>query len=147
MAKAFEFRLQKLLDLRRLEEEAAQRELAMAQKAVAERNRVIVRLLADEEQARDDLRLLQAGDVDIVRVRRTGEFLDSLGRSLDRERSTLRELETSEFEKRRRLTEALKGVRVLERFRERQLRRWREGLDREERKFLDEIGQNLAKGA
>ncbi len=43
--------------------------------------------------------------------------------------------------------EAHQGVRVLERFRERKVKLHRVELDREERKVLDEIGRNLAKGA
>jgi flagellar FliJ protein len=147
MTKAFEFRLEKLLELRRQEEETAQREFAAAQQAVVERNQSVLGLLSEEERGRQDLRALQERAIDVVRLRMTGEYLESIGRLLDRERSLLNELVKTELEKRRRLTEALKGVRVLERFRERQLRRYRQELDLEERKFLDEIGQNLAKGA
>ena len=147
MSKAFEFRLEKLLELRRLEEEAAQREFAAAQQAVAEQHQAILGLLTREEEGRQDLRTLQERAIDVVRLRMTGDYLEAIGRLLDRERVVLQDLAKVEFEKRLRLTEALKGVRVLERFRERQLRRYRQDLDLEERKFLDEIGQNLAKGA
>jgi flagellar FliJ protein len=147
MTKAFEFRLQKLLELRRLEEETAQREFAAAQEAVAQRNRAILALLSEEEKGRRDLRAQQERAIDVARLRMAGEYLEALGRQLGRERSEMEVLAKAELEKRRRLTEALKGVRVLERFRERQLRRYRQELDLEERKFLDEIGQNLAKGA
>jgi flagellar FliJ protein len=147
MSKAFEFRLQKLLELRRLEEEAAQREFAAAQAAVAERNQAILGLLNREEEGRLDLRTQQERVIDVVRLRMTREYLELIAQLLDRERAILQDLAKVELDKRRRLTEALKGVRVLERFRERQLRRYRQELDLEERKFLDEIGQNLAKGA
>ena len=46
-----------------------------------------------------------------------------------------------EGERRRALTEARKGVRVLERFREKQLKLWRAGVDLEERRFLDDVAQ------
>jgi flagellar FliJ protein len=147
MSKAFEFRLEKLLELRRLEEEAAQREFAAAQQAVVEHNQAILSLLTREEEGRQDLRRQQERAIDVVRLRMTGEYLEAIGRLLDRGRGVLQDLAKVELENRRRLTEALKGVRVLERFRERQLRRYRQELDLEERKFLDEIGQNLAKGA
>ncbi len=147
MSKAFEFRLQKLLELRRLEEEAAQREFAAAQQAVVERNQAILGLLTQEEEGRQDLRTQQERAIDVVRLRMTGEYLVSIELLIGRERAVLQDLTRVELDKRLRLTEALKGVRVLERFRERQLRRYREELDLEERKFLDEIGQNLAKGA
>jgi flagellar FliJ protein len=147
MAKAFEFRLEKLLQLRRLEEEAAQRELAAVRQAVEVQNEAILGLLAEADQTRQVFRSFQERSIDVGRLRQTGDYLDWVERLLRRERSVMQDLEKAETEKRGRLTEALKGVRVLERFRERQLRQWQQGLDLEERKFLDEIGQNLAKGA
>src|SRR4051794_40916227 len=133
MAKAFEFRLEKLLELRRLEEETAQREFAAAQQAVVERNRVILGLLAEEDRTRQDLRSQQERAIDVLRLRLTGDYLDSIERLLHRERSAMQELAKAELDKRRRLTEALKGVKVLERFKEKQLRRYRQGQDLEER--------------
>jgi flagellar FliJ protein len=147
MAKAFEFRLERLLQLRRLEEEAAQRELAAVRQAVEVQNEAILALLAEADQTRQVFRSFQERSIDVGRLRLAGDYLDWVERLLRRERATMQDLEKAETEKRGRLTEALKGVRVLERFRERQLRLWRQDLDLEERKFLDEIGQNLVKGA
>ena len=53
----------------------------------------------------------------------------------------------SEMEKREKLTQARKDVRVLERNREQEVRLHRQDLDLQERKFLDELGGNFAKGA
>jgi flagellar protein FliJ len=147
MAKAFDFRLEKLLDLRRRREEAAQREVASANQAVADRNRIILGLMSDEDEAKAGLRTLQLQAVDVKRLRQTDEYLASLERLLQREYEKLQDLVKVEMQKRRLLAEAHQGVRVLERFRERKVRDWRMVLDREERKVLDEIGQNLAKGA
>lgn len=142
--KSFTFRLEKLLDVRRLKEDVAQRELAAAHAAVLERNRIILDLLTREDEARQDLRAMQERAIDIDRLRLAGEFLSSTERLLRREVETLQELVKTEIEKRRRLTEARKGVRVLERFRERKALLHRQGLDLEERKFLDEIGRRIA---
>lgn len=147
MTKAFEFRLAKLLDLRRRKEDAAQREVAAANQAVAERNRIILGLMSDEDAAKNELRSMQQRAIDVERLRRTAEYLASLDRLLQREYVALQELVKVEMEKRRQLAEAHQGVRVLERFRERKIGLHRLELDREERKILDEIGQNLAKGA
>lgn len=147
MAKAFDFRLQKLLELRRHKEEAAQREVAAANQAVADRNRIILGLMSDEDAAKDELRSIQERAIDVDRLRRTDEYLSSLERLLQREYEALQDLVKAEMEKRRLLAEAHRGVRVLERFRERKLKLHRVELDREERRVLDEIGRNLAKGA
>jgi flagellar protein FliJ len=147
MAKAFDFRLEKLLELRRRKEESAAREVAVANQAVAEKNRVILELMSDEDAAKDEMRGAQLGTVDVDRLQRAGEYFAILDRRLQREYLALQDLVKVEMEKRNLLSEAHKGVRVLERFRERKVQLHRLELDREERRFLDELGQNLAKGA
>ena len=144
MAKSFQFRLEKVLDVRRLAEKSAQRELAAAQHAVAEKNELILGLMGQEDQAKAELGALQARTVEIVRLKMAGDFLASLERQLQREYETLQSLVVVEIEKRHRLTEARKGVRVLERLRDKQARLHRRGVDLEERKFLDDLGRRTA---
>ena len=144
MAKSFQFRLEKVLDVRRLQEKSAQRELAAAQQAVAERNRVILGLMNQQDDARKELRLLQERAVDVARLRLAGDFAASLERLLQREYETLQAQVLVEIEKRQQVTEARKGVRVMEKLRDKQARQHRQGADLEERKFLDELGRRTA---
>jgi flagellar export protein FliJ len=147
MAKAFAFRLEKLLDVRRSLEDVAQRALAAAHQAVDERNRILLDLLSREDEAKEERRTLQQASVDVARLRLADEFLGSMERLLQKEYLMLQDLVKVEMVKREELTEARKGVRVLEKFRERELRSHLQTLDLQERKTLDDIGQNLAKGA
>src|SRR6185295_18189159 len=147
MTQPFEFRLEKLPGVRRLKEEVAQRELAAAHAAVEERNRIILELMSQEDAAKNELRWLQQTAIDVQRLRLTAGFLVSLERLLQREYEALQNLVKIEMEKRNDLIEARKGVRVLELAREKKLQLHRRDLDHQERKFLDEVGQNLAKGA
>lgn len=147
MVKAFQFRLDQLLGIRRQRETLAERDLAAAQDAVAARKRSILFLMDQAEQARSDVRAQQERAVDPGRLRLADDYLVSLGKLLRREQETLEELVRVEIERRRQLVEARKGVKVLERFREAKLRSHRQAVGLEERKFLDEIGQNLARGA
>jgi len=144
MAKSFQFRLEKVLDVRRLQEKSAQRELAAAQQAVAERNRIILGLMNQQDDARKELRLLQERAVDVARLRLAGDFAASLERLLQREYETLQAQVLVEIEKRQQLTEARKAVRVMEKLRDKQARQHRQGADLEERKFLDELGRRTA---
>jgi flagellar FliJ protein len=144
MAKSFQFRMEKVLDVRRLQEKSAQREFSAAQQAVAERNRIILELMNREDDARRELRTLQEGAVDVARLRMAGEFAASLERQLQKEYETLQAQVLVEMQRRQQLTEARKGVRVLEKLREKQARTHRQGLDREERNFLDELGRRTA---
>ena len=147
MVKAFQFRLEQLLGIRRQREELARRDLATAQEAVAARKKSILFLRGQEEEAQNDLRVQQERAVDVGRLKLADEYLASLGRLLRREQDSMHDLVRVEAERRRQLVEARKGVLVLERFRETKLRAYRREADLEERKFLDEVGQNLAKGA
>ena len=148
MAKTFEFRLEKLLEIRRLKEDVARREAAAARQAVDVRNEIILELMSREDAAKADLRSLQgAGSVAVDRLRLATEFLSALGRQLAREYALLQQLVQAEMEKQERLTQARKDVRVLERHREREVVQHRRDLDLEERRFLDEIGGSMAKGA
>ena len=144
MAKSFQFRLEKVLDVRRLQEKSAQRELAAAQQAVAERNRIILDLMARQDAAKDDLRGLQERAVDVARLRMAGDYAASLERLLQREYETLQSQVLVEMEKRTKVTEARKGVRVMEKLRDKQARQHRQGADLDERKFLDELGRRTA---
>ena len=144
MAKSFQFRLEKVLDVRRLQEKSAQREFAAAQQAVAERNRIILELMNREDEARREVRSLQEGAVDVARLRMAGEFAASLERQLQKEYEALQAQVLAEMQKRQQLTEARKGVRVMEKLRDKQARAHRQGLDREERNFLDELGRRTA---
>lgn len=145
--KPFVFRLERLLELRRGKEQTARRELAVAQRAVQAQDLVLLKLMTEEAAAKTELRSLQTRAVDVGRVSRVGEFLGALARRILREREAAQGLARIELEKRKGLVEAQKGVRILERYRERKFRLHRLELDRGERNFLDEVGQNLSKGA
>lgn len=141
MPRAFEFRLEKLLDLRRLKEDLAQRDHAEAQRAVQEQNRAILGLLQEEDASKQEVRALKLKAPDVVQLRLQEGYLLSLERRLRKAYEVLHARAQVEAERRRVLTEARKGVRVLERFREKQLKLWRAGVDLEERRFLDDVTQ------
>jgi flagellar export protein FliJ len=147
MATTFRFRLDHLLGIRRQKEDLVQRDLALAQEAVAERHKSIAFLVAQQEQAKTEVRAAQDRVIDMGRLKLADEYLSALAGLLRREQETLHDLVKVELGRRQELVEARKAVRVLERFRERQLHRKRREVDLEERKFLDDVGQNLAKGA
>jgi len=147
MGRTFSFRLEKLLEARRLAEGAAERELAQARRAVALCEAAVLGLLRSQEEAREELRGLQQGALDARRLAMAGECLAGVALRLRREQLALEGRVKEEIEKRQRLVEARKGVRVLERYRERQRRLHRLLEERLERKRLDEVGQNLTKGA
>src|SRR5882672_6506863 len=132
MATVFRFRLEQLLGIRRQKEELAQRDLAEAQTAVAARNQSIHFLLRQQSEAMDALRGAQEL-ADIGRLMLADDYCAALSRLIRREQESLHELVQVELDRRNRLIEARKDVRVLERFRERELRTHRQAMDLEER--------------
>jgi flagellar export protein FliJ len=144
MPNAFRFRLEKLLELRRLREDLALREFSEAQRAVQAAQRAVLGVLQEQDAARKAVQELKQGEVDLVRLRLQESYRTALERRLERERETLQERGRVEAEKRRALVEMRKGVRVLERFREKKLKAWRAEADLEERRFLDEVAQQAA---
>jgi len=145
MAKAFRFRFEEVLGVRRLKEDQAQRELGLAQAAVRAQNLEIARLASEESEGKNALRGLRQNLVNIVRLRVQEGYLSSLERRIRQALERLQALVHVEGDKRRALVEARREVRVLERYRERQLRAWQYAQDLEERKFLDEVTQNMAR--
>jgi flagellar protein FliJ len=142
MPKAFKFRFEQVLDLRRVKEDVAMRDFAVAQQAVREQNQKLVRLLSEEDEGKDALRGLKRKSIDLLQLRLQEGYLLGLERRIREAGAKLQELGATESEKRKALVEARKAVRVLEKYRERQLKAYRVEQDRAERKFLDEIAQN-----
>ncbi|HLF93250.1 MAG TPA: flagellar export protein FliJ [Planctomycetota bacterium] len=145
MAKAFKFRFEQVLEVRRLKEEVAQRDLALAQNAVREQQERIARLLAEEDEGKLAIRGLKQKSIDVVQLRLQEGYLVSLERRIREAVAKLQELARTEAEKRKALVEARKAVKVLEKYRERKVRTYGVEQDRAERKFLDEVAQNMAR--
>lgn len=139
MARAFRFRLERLLDLRRAKEGAAQRALADARRAVEEETRRLAELLAEEEEGRRMSRGLRQGRLDLPTLQLQESHRQAIERRIRTSRERLLELGKAELEKRLALTEAMKAVKILERVREKRLAEWTRAGEREERKFLDEV--------
>ena len=136
---AFRFRLERFLEIRRAKEDVAQREFAEAARAVQEETRRLAALLAEEEESKRASRALRRGPLDLTTLRLQEGYLGAVDRRVRASRERLLELGRAEGEKRRALVEAMKAVKVLERFRERKLAEWIQTADREERKALDEV--------
>ena len=144
MPRSFKFRFEQVLGVRRLKEDLAKRDLALAQLAVREQNQRIVRLLAEEDEGKDAIRGLKKNSVNIVQLRLQEGYLAALERRIREAAGRLQELGEVEAVKRQALADARREVRVLEKYRERQLGAWRVGQDLAERKFLYEVSRYVA---
>jgi len=143
VARAFRFRLERLLGLRRQKAEAAQRELAAAMAAAQDQNRKVLGLMAERDDGKAALREMRTRELDLVRLRMQEDWLGTLERRVRAEADRLQGLVRAEVAKRHELTEAVRGVKVLERLRERRLRDWSREEDRREVKVLDEAAPGM----
>lgn len=141
---AFRFRLERLLEVRRAKEDVAQRDFARASGAAREETRRLAALLAEREDGGRDPR---RGPLDLAALRQREDHLGAVDRRVRACRDRLAEFARAEDEKRRALVEAMKAVKVLERFRERKLAEWARSEDRKEREVLDEAARAGREGA
>jgi flagellar FliJ protein len=145
MAKAFTFRLERLLEVRRLREEIARRDWAVAQRELREQKRRVLELLVEEDQGRNAARLIKVKVLNLDQIRLHESYLSGLERRIQDARARFQELLKGEAEKRRLTVEARKRVRVLERFREKKRQAYLYEVGRQEQKFLDEVAQNASR--
>jgi flagellar FliJ protein len=143
VAKAFHFRLDRLLALRRQKAEVAQRDLAAAMQLVQDQNRKLLEMMAEQDEGKAALRALRMRELDLVRLQFQEDYLGALERRIRGEVDRLQEIVRAEVGKRRELTEAVRGVKVLERLRERRFRDWSREENRREGKVLDEVAQRM----
>ena len=145
MAKTFQFRLERLLDLRRVQEDLRKREFAEANRAVLDHQQTLVKLLVEEDSAKNELRKRKQSLLDLTALRLQEQYANALSRKIVQGYRDLQGLQMKVVEKRREWADASKGVQVLERFRDRKREEHRLACDREEQKFLDEVAQERSR--
>lgn len=135
---AFEFRLGRVLDVRRVEEQAQARLHEAARVAVAEQERRIEGLAAERVRAQQVRREITTAGVDVSGLAMAQSWINRLARELEEARSELRRRLERAAELLKCRVEAAREVRVLERLQDR--RRLEELLaeGRAEQKRLDE---------
>lgn len=140
--KPFAFRLERLLDVRRVREEIARREFAAARAASEAQAAKLAALREEEEGARERRRALRQATLDVARLGLEDQALAALARTIRREEARRDDLARELEARRGALDRAHRAVRVLERFREKQVRAGRAAAARREQKVLDEVAQN-----
>jgi flagellar export protein FliJ len=145
MTKVFTFRLERLLEVRRLREEIARRDWGVAQRELRDQKRRVLELLLEEDQGKSAVRSIKVKLLNLDQLRLHESYLSSLERRISEARARFQELLKAEAEKRRLTVEARKRVRVLERFREKKRQAYLYEAGRQEQKFLDEVAQNASR--
>jgi flagellar export protein FliJ len=137
---AFTFRLEKVLSVRRLQEEAAQQALAQAREELARASATLVSLEGDLLTAQEEVDALKRSD----ELTPEALYLHSLHgaglrRKIDQARQVLARASDAAEAAAARVLEAHRAREALERLREREEVSWRKDQDRREARELDEI--------
>ena len=136
--KRFSFRLDKVLDARRLQEQQTQRRLAEAQHEKLRRQKLLEK--AESELSRQEkmqrrllTRGLNAGEALI-----NHKFRQKLSEDTEERSQAVQESEEQVFEKRTELTKAMQRRKVLESLRERRKAEYKLDVERTEQNELDD---------
>ena len=140
MAKRFIFRLQRLLDYRKMLEENKKQEYILAQREVILQSNKIEVLVNEQKLHIEDSARYKVGNVNSTNLRLAEGYIIALNKKANYEREILQQLETTKDEKKQEFIEARKQALLLERLKEKKLKEYKYEVDKEEQKFLDEIG-------
>ncbi len=138
--KRFDFKLDKVLGYRGVIEKQRKRAFAEAQRAIAAQREQIMIIEAELKKQMAELRARCVANVDVKDVAARRLYTSYLLSALTLANETLRSLRARLEERRRELVEASKQKKVLERVRERRFADYMYEADREEQKFIDELG-------
>ncbi|NLG79667.1 MAG: flagellar export protein FliJ [Firmicutes bacterium] len=136
----FRFRLQKLLEVRRLKEDALRQELARAQEALQREKAVLERLGAAHGATLEELRASVGGTLDVQWIAAYHRYLGFLAHRIEEQRAVVDRAAREEAAKREALIAARRARKVVEKLKERAYARYCEEVAREEQAFLDEVG-------
>ena len=138
--KAFRFRLQSALDLRRRREDQLRAELAVLQERDRDETARLDRLQEDRDHAQSGIARERIGRMQPSDARDRERFLQSLDEAIEKQRDVLALLRAEIERKIAEVIAATRDTRALERLRERREAEHRRSMLREEQKFLDDLG-------
>ncbi len=139
--KRFEFRLEGLLRIRRVEEERCLKELRERQGAMAAKQQEIDAILLEKTRQIEQLRSLESGPLSIDELLAHRRYLNSLNKSLLEKEAELPALYQGILEAQKLANAAARERKVIERLRERRYSEYLEEARRQESAELDEMTQ------
>lgn len=137
--KKFKFRLQKLLEVRRLGEDLRRQELAKARQALDREKSILARLEEACAEVMQELRAGFEGALDVERIAVYYRYLSLLARHTESQRATVDLLAREEATKRAAMIAARRKRMMVEKLKERAYARYREEVARMDQAFLDEV--------
>ena len=138
--KPFVFRAQAALDIRRLQDDAAQRALAIAESELRRADDAVLHAMAQIDRAGADAAAAFARGLDAHQLVWHRNWMTGLERDVVRARQRREERRTDVKAAALRAEQARRALRALERLRDRAVRAWERLARHEEQKALDLFG-------
>lgn len=135
----FEFRLQRVLELREQEERTVAAKLAEAETAVDEARIAQRAIESIQQRGSQALRSAHQSEPTVGQVRTIGYVIEQLNHHIDGARTRVAQAEEAASQVRTDLTAALQARRVLSRLRERHFEDWRSETNAKDLKTMDEL--------
>ncbi len=137
---AFEFRYQRVLEVREIEEQVEQAELGRIQRRLTEEKNRLDELESELGKTFNKLRGKRMGRVGAQYFLQVRSYLDLLGKRLSSQRKKVETWTKKVKKQREKLIEASQEKQVFERLKDREYKRFKEELLRSEQKENNEIG-------
>lgn len=139
--KRFIFRLQTVLEVKIKREEEEKKKLADLIAWQREEERILAELVYREQSTRASLKAKQAAGqfIEIDELKRISNFLKKVAKDIEAQKEKLEEIARRIEEQRAELLKAVQEKKTLEMLREQHYEEWRNEVEAEEAKFLDEL--------
>ncbi|RKY60193.1 MAG: flagellar export protein FliJ [Candidatus Latescibacterota bacterium] len=138
--RAFRFKLERVLQVRRLQEDLQREAFWKAQRDLDDAKEYLRALQEEFVKYKELLRSRRSGEAEAHEVLSYERYLDYLHTAIERQRQVVDRLRAQLEEHRRALHEAVRKRQVLERLKERQEDAYRRYKNKVFQNFLDEVG-------
>lgn len=142
--RAFRFRLERVLQVRRLQEDLQREVFWEAQRDLDDARKHLTALQEEFVRYRKLLRSRRSGKAEVQEVLSYERYVDYLHTAIERQMRVVERLEAQLEERRRSLQEAVRRRQVLENLKERQKEDYRRYRNRILQNLLDEVGARTA---
>lgn len=136
----FNFRLQRVLDIKKHKEEEKKQELAKLLLKYKKEEALLFYLKDNQTKYQNKLREKQRGAMDIFEMIFYYTYLYKLSYDIKNQQDILRKLETEINNKREEVISASKERKIFEKLKDKKFSQWKQEQNLQEQKFLDEIG-------
>ncbi len=138
MAK-YKFPLQSVLNHRKFLEDKLQKDLAGLKRILDKAIGLLRKLKAEEKKSLEELHQKKAECINIPEVQLYMNYIDRLLADIGKQEKKVKKAEKKCNKKREELVTAMKNRKALEKLREKEVERFKKELNKNERKFFDDV--------